>query len=92
MSDNEYKLLQIYKKEKHIMFSVTDDMEIHSLDIGEDLYEKMLPYMAHENLCRHFRDSIVLENYETAERAKKELNKRGYNIEFLDNSIKFTPQ
>lgn len=89
MNHLEQKLLYIYQKEGVVVMA--ENASIATLDVSDVMYAQALSIMDDKHLCRHFRDMIVLEEYETADLAKAELNRRGYIITFKEKSICFTP-
>ncbi len=89
MTQNENKLLSIIQKENPLPMP---NAQLHTLEVPESMYYLALHLMSNENLCKHFRNMITLEEYETAEVAKNELIKRGYKITFKDKLINFSPK
>ncbi len=87
MTANEQKLLFILQKESPL----PTNADLHTLEVTEDMYYLAMQLMDNQNLCKHFRNMIVLEEYETADIAKNELIKRGYVITFKDKIINFSP-
>ena len=87
MNSEEQKLKFILMRESP---SFRETAIVKTLEVDAGLYFMALSYMDDTNLCKHFRNMIVLEEYETAETAKKEINRRGIEITFKEKEITFS--
>lgn len=93
MTHLECRLFSLLQREGSLPWlgSCGGKISIKAFEVDPALHTMLMMWISNLDLCKHFRDMIVLEEYETVSLAKKELEARGYRIEILENSIKFIP-